>query len=252
MNSYLSFSRLLLLMKRKLVENAKGLGILAAVVFGSLMLISLMVAYRHGSMVNMIETYFPLELIVVGFSITSLSFNELNDKGNRCFYLMLPASSLEKLLSVFLLTSIFYVIANVVLYSFFAYITSIIAWSAFGIPVFHFNPFSYEHIQEIGTYFVCQSVFLLGAVMFRRHALLKTALSILLLILFIGFFSALVFKMAFYSELHHGISNFFIFNNSMHMGTYNFKGKFLEFIFRFIMAPFFWVVSYFQLKEKEG
>lgn len=122
-----------------------------------------------------------------GYVLTSAAFSELQSPDSASQLLTLPATTSEKLWSAWIITFL--------LYSFLAFSIlfglSFLMWATtellFGVPVnFNFMMEAVTPVDNALTYLLFNSIFLLGAVIFRGNNFLKTAFSILLFFLFIG------------------------------------------------------------------
>jgi hypothetical protein len=116
---------------------------------------------------------YTILLYTLGCALTSYIFSDVHDKHNAYRYLMLPASNLEKFLSRWLLTSVFYVLG----FTAFIYVLS-----CFGELIFngHFSlgigNISGDIWEANLGYLFFQPIILLGAIYFKDRVLLKTGL----------------------------------------------------------------------------
>ncbi|MCX7122512.1 MAG: hypothetical protein NTV32_02365 [Gammaproteobacteria bacterium] len=115
-----------------------------------------------------------IALFAGGILISSSAFKELHETGNRIHYLTLPCSSFSRYLSVWLLTGPLYFIFITSLYGVgvLAHVLSKNFW-AFGDPLSVF--------WTGGQYLIANTLFLLGAVFFKKLPLIKTLFILLLL-----------------------------------------------------------------------
>lgn len=122
--------------------------------------------------------FFPFSLMLGGFVLTSLSFWEFSKKASRQFYLSLPASNLEKLVSKWLLTAVFFSLVWLGAYQLFE------AFAQFYMSAQGFTmvPLAVTDLwvwRWIGLYIGLQSTFLLAAAAFSRFTLFKSLLVLL-------------------------------------------------------------------------
>jgi len=206
--------------------------------------------------------FYPLTLFIGGFIFTSLSFNELYQEQSRTFYLTIPASTLEKFISKMLITSVGYVIVSLILYFLFSLIVFSLTTLFFRLAHTIFNPFHQTNWLCIRIYLITQSIFLFGAVYFKKNSLIKTILSIfIILILYILFFNGIVFLIYKITSINNQIYfSFDLFNILFKKSTnlppiinnikniINYGNKI---IFWFLLAPLLWTVTFFHLKEIE-
>jgi hypothetical protein len=183
------------------------------------------------------EGYFPL-LYIGGFIVSSLAFNELHNPQLAHQYLMLPCSNLEKFLSKWVLSSIGYALALLIVYYLFLMLDIALHSLIFkqSIPPSHITQATLW--ISILKYIILQSVIFLGAISFKKHTLLKTALLLACLVLALFIFSAFV---SWIFLLDHSYGPIII-SNIMH-GLY--------FLFWVALAPVCLYVAYLKLTEYE-
>ena len=244
-----SIQRLFLLMKRHSVMNAKTWLIGLGAISGLLIVISVIQSYSMGiyqfSSLVSLGTIF---VFIAGFILTSATYNELHTPARAQFYLILPANTFEKLLSKWLLSSILFVLAAFVLLSGVLGVTTLLSSWLFKTDTVFFNPFTNDNIETMGQYIVVQSVFFLGALFFRKNNFIKTLLSIFVVLfglsILMGFLGWIILgEFNQVSDENLPESNFVFFTETL--------PQIAKFIFWWITAPFFLLVSYFKLKERE-
>lgn len=183
------------------------------------------------------SVYFAI-LYIGGFIITSSAFNDLHQYPKAYLSLMLPCSNLERFLSKWLLTSIGYALGVLIIYYLFSLISV-----AVNILLIHRTIYPLDILQPtlwigIGKYIILQSIVLLGAITFKRYALIKTALAIGCFFLALGFLSTIIAWIFF--------PNYFpawtLLSNAI-TGSY--------FFFWIILAPFCWYITYLRITEYE-
>ena len=123
-----------------------------------------------------------------GYLMTSRMFQELHDPAGGYVLLTLPASPLEKFLSAWLISAPMYTLAALITLMVAETGASGLASRLFDSQFHLFAPFE-EHVrQQVVTYFGIQSVFLLGAVVFRKNNFLKTVLAVVVINVVLGLF----------------------------------------------------------------
>jgi hypothetical protein len=245
-----NINRLYLLIQRQLIVNKKNLLIAFAACFGTILTVFLLTIY--GSGVVMYQPLIIISFVVIymgGFIFTSIGFNELHTPDKAYQYLTLPASTFEKLLSVWLLTSVIYVCLSLVFIAVIALIGNLFAIiigagtqgisSMMQIPLF----------TLVGIYLITQTLFLLGSCYFKKNNFLKTLLAIF------------VFGMAL--SIYASINGIVILHSfSINVNDQNISETFryfmgntfpfiMKLVFEFLVAPFFFVASYYVLKERQ-
>ena len=252
MNRYLKPARLWYLARNEIYLNYKTILISFGAIFGLLLIINVSSVTSYAEW-NFNHVFFPISLMVGGLITVSLAFSPLYDKRRGMSYLTLPASSLEKYLSRFLITSIGYLIAGTVIYILLSLLSAWITTSAFKMSHPIFNPFSRNSLFFMRLYIVCHSVMFFGAIYFRKNNLLKTLLSLFLLSLAISAVVAVYYRFVFHNHfVGFGLK---MVNNLEEVEPTQDFIKFItgssSVILYWIMAPFFWITGYLRFKETE-
>ncbi len=256
-NSFFDINRLKHLVLRQIFFNHKNLLIATAVVVGIVLFSGIvsMVFSDNSFNINELQGSIFRFFIIGGYIFTSIIFTELNAPHRGYLYLTLPASTFEKLMSAWLTTTIIYVMYSIIV----IYMINILFW-LFAVLVLSksiefINVFSIEMLKTYGVYMVTQSVFLLGAIYFRKSNFFKTLLTVFVciigIILFIGISAKLLFNSVSFNNMW--------FNDHFSKAKvehYKYVGDNVlkpigEFLFWGAMAPFFLTVAYFRLKERE-
>ncbi|MEO9966511.1 MAG: hypothetical protein ABJF11_12015 [Reichenbachiella sp.] len=190
---------------------------------------------------------YSFTLIVGGFVLTSLSFNDLSDSLKSQTYLSLPASIFEKFLSMWLMTSMGWI----VLYSFTYYLYTLVA-NPIGLFIDgnmkfeNFDPLSKHAVSTIKYYFVLQGVFLVGAAHFKGYVFPKTLFTIILIGLIVGLL------------MYFSMYDLMLESDECFSDSSSFEGMAIDRIwnmaawsFWWLLAPFCWVMTYLGLKDRE-
>ncbi len=199
---------------------------------------------------------FWFTLTLGGLIYTSKMFDEMNMPQSQQFYLTTPSSHLEKFVSKLSLSTVIFAVVTTVVFT----IASWIATSVFEMRVGHslssFNPFDGGNIDVIKSYLVLQSIFLLGAIAFRRNSFMKTVGTLFGLGFILSTFWT-VFGVGTFSEyINIGRDVSFNFSGMKQlpgtigesMETY---GNVMTWLFWLALAPVMWFITYFKLTEKE-
>lgn len=244
-----SLQRLFLLMKRHSIMNMKtwliGFGALSGVLIVSALLQSYTTGNFNAGSLSSTGISF---IFIAGYLITSMAYNEIHTPARGQFYLILPANIFEKLLSNWLLTSIVYVLIANVLLSLVLIIAGLLSSLIFSTSMEFYNPFTEAGFKNMGVYLVTQSVFFLGALYFRKNNMLKTLLSIFVIIVALGTIAGL-FGWIILGE-YNQINEESLPPQGLHFFTVNIP-QIARVLFWGLTAPFFLLVSYFKLKERE-
>lgn len=275
MNPSFDFGRWGLLVRQHWIENKKryllSIGAMAGILF--MWFFFVVISEDTEPMNAMVQrgTYFFL-LFIGGCFYASQFYRELGSRSKAINYLLLPSSSLEKLLVSLLyavvlyfitFTAIFYLVDVIMVtvvntihptytepgvngYIRKASVVNVFGWFGVtnGVPFF------------LSAYFAIQAAFLLGSVYFEKYSFVKTVISLFCIFLLIYLVNGFLLE----SMLPEGsylrdIGSFRVFNNEdgadylveLPNGVRDVIIGLVKYGFPF----FFWVVTYFRLKEKE-
>lgn len=246
-NNYFNPKRFFLTLKNEIIRNSKMYLTTLGAIAGIITAIDMLPGIITGSTINPTYMYLPI-LIPLGFIFSSIVFNEMHDPQKGLIFLTTPSSSLEKLISKLLITALLYV---VVMFLFFHLLT----WMLNGINIMFFGTdavsfsFSWEYAR---IYMIVQSIFIFASSYFKKNAFLKLLFAGFLLQIFFLFFSIINFRLFFnisdfthinFEDLDLSISDI----SDLATNTY-YAAKFL---FNWVMAPFFWFMTYLRITEKE-
>lgn len=179
-----SLRRLARLMRNDLLSAARP------ALYGTASLLGLTVIFylvihttriRSGPVADLV--IFGMCLIGGGLGMTSMAFQDMHHPLERNRYLMLPVSNLERILSRYLLTGPLFVAYAMVAFVLFDHVGKLLVALWLDRPDPLFNPFAPPMKWLVFSYLLAHAVTLVGALCFRRHALLKTILFLLLVIL---------------------------------------------------------------------
>jgi len=208
-------------------------------------------------------------IIVAGTFYAGRFFREIHSRSNGVAYFMIPATQLEKLTVGIVITSFYYFVMMIIAYiignllgTFFNNMLASVDF--IGLNIFHHIPLQWKLLTDSavvftmnqktidyyklfgmsGSLILIQSIFLLGSIYFKSNQTLKTFLSIIAFYFIIAILVILEIKL---------IMGDFTQNYSFSLNMYNLKDNFkiISQIFYYLLIPFFWVVSYFRLTEKQ-
>lgn len=260
-----SFSRLGKLIVKQLFENARLYIFSVLALFGLLSLIFLFYASASFPRYNEEETYimYLIGLFVSGSIFASMSFNMLGAKDKGIYWLSIPATHLEKLITTLFFNSILFT----AVYSLCFFIVKLIAVAVLSNytdthdATYKIISFGDHGFAEVSKYFLfgfvaVQSLYVLGSVYFPRYSFIITTV--------IG--SALIFVFGFYMvKIGHMVEkgHWELTKVISSVGEGPITGSHYEYVVApwvetalknfalFVWAPLFWVVSWFRLKEKQ-
>jgi hypothetical protein len=211
-------------------------------------------------------------LFLTGCLYASLIFSDLNEGATAIHFLLVPVSALEKLLCALLFSAVLFFISYtlifyVVDFTMVKVSNSLIETAAkrdhipaiaqHVINVFQAPPeqgdnfYLFFFILFIGV----QSAFLLGSVYFVKFNFIKTTVSVL--IMFVAFMFVVHKGMHLFMPPGNFYEPFSIYrvwqpdNTQVAIQLPVWISNILLFLFKYTLAPVFWVATYFRLKEKE-
>jgi hypothetical protein len=182
-NSF-SFTRLVQVIKRTYTLNKRTWGTGALVIIGALLLFWFFPVlfgrqpwhqFISGNLIQPALFFYT----AAGLFLTSAVFYELHSPDTAFLTLTLPATSFEKIASAWLITSILFTLVSALIYIALVVILHGFSMVYIGADV----PFSLYQLktsevgQTIMSYFGYQSIFLLGAIIFKKNNFLKTLLA---------------------------------------------------------------------------
>jgi hypothetical protein len=126
---------------------------------------------------------FGIYLNLAGLLLTGVAFQDLHHRLDRYRYLMLPVSSLERLLSRYLLTGPLFVLYATLAFAAFDVAGKQAVQMYWEIDLPLFSPFTGQTMWLIFFYMLAHSIMLIGAICFRAHAFLRTLLVLMALVL---------------------------------------------------------------------
>ena len=252
--------RFYLLIRNAVLLNRSAILLVSGALAGILLFLSAIDAFavcREG----LHQRLFLATLYLGGLIVTGRVFRELHDKVKGPVWLLIPASTLEKVASRIALSTILYVAGAMILYLVFSMISEVFNWILFSRHHALFKPFEAGVLKGAALYVALQAPFLVGAVYFRRHALSKTVLVllgysfVLFLVILLG--SWLIFGGLFHdmiSGLETYSSHPFFDSDTLWAGALGMGrvGLWVWRIFFWAVMPLTcWIVCYFRLKEAE-
>lgn len=240
-NSY-NPQRQLLFVRRQLALFQQPWLIAAGVVFGLLLIISILAAIYNPQQLYEIQGLYLAALLIGGLIFTSQIFKELHSPHRSYFFLTLPASTLEKLAGAWLLTSPIYILG----FTLISFIIFLISFLIGGIPF----SLSYFFNEELGgtitSYMVTQTIFLWGAVYFRKNNFLKTVLTLIGFILCLAAYVGLLVWLNFIAG-----GKMLITSEEVSPQFENIITLTSEIFSYAIFGPYMLLMSYFTLKERQ-
>ncbi len=237
-NQNFTLRRLGLLIRNDVVTHSRMIIITFATIF-AVLLIFWLIFSPHIILPNNNPVAYAWILFAGGLWLTSYSFKELHHPQRSYHFLTLPASQLEKVFSRLLLTTLIYMAATLILYSLFYFVVSVILFIKTGVFQWLFFPLQKNVMRWIGEYLVLQSIIFLGAVYFRKHAVIKTVAWVVL-------FSIVLFLYIIMLDYFFPIGIFSLYNHVL------FLQNILHFAVYVLLPVYCWILAYIRFTESEN
>lgn len=229
-----------------------------------------------------IVTYY-VGLFLTGSLYASLLFGDLANKPKAINFLSVPASQLEKVLCMALYCVLIYFVCYTVIF----YVVDFImlkVYNAVQLAKWEKAPFHtqgsvftpetianvfYRFEKDVNgnpfntltfillLFFAAQGAYALGSIYFPTYSFIKTTITLLLLILFFIFLCAKVLSPILPEGGFSGaLTEFNLLGPNKEWGWRviqlpSWTDEVFFGFFKFVIAPVFWLVTYFRLKEKE-
>jgi len=255
----LSLKRLGFLIKRDVFLGGRSLIITFITLFLIVVVLSMLNNLSRHSGFSHLSNFSGI-LFIAGYGITAGAFRDIHSKVRAYEWFMLPASLFEKFLARLIITSIGWAGLFIVLYGLASLLGESLNLAIFGYRHTLFNPLDGRVFYITLQYLITQSVFLFGAVYFKKNHFIKTLLGILLV--GIGFVVVLLFvwRIFFWGYLPGGIGGserrFIMELDWSTWGqrineTVKIVWIVLRVAYYVLFAPFFWLLTYFRIAETE-
>ncbi len=181
MNQTLSARRLWFLVRSDFFSGYRVTALFAGTAAGIALLISLSQISSVSQDPWFHRELFGYILFIWGIWTTSRAFGPLHNKTLRDAYLLLPASSLEKLLARLLAVTAGFLLSLLIFSTILSFAIECFNLLHFGNRRPFFDVLDPEVWNLIAVYMVVQSPYFLGAVWFRRASFLATSLTLVVL-----------------------------------------------------------------------
>ncbi len=268
MNQFFSLKRFSLLVVKHWADNRRRYHLSTVAIFGLLnaWFVFLMLSDSSPAMGQEVQQItFYLGLFATGTFYSSQYFRDLGSRERGSNFLLVPASTFEKLLCSILYSVVFFFLVYLGVYyladgllvalinashdSKIATVTNV-----FSVTIFPEN--SDFTISLVLFYFAVQAAFLLGSVFYSKYSFVKTIIT--------GFLAwFVIFCLLFFLYEHllppgeyfeGSVTSYRIYVDGVndHMVTIpRWMIDVIGFIGRYAIPPFLWVATYFRLKEKQ-
>lgn len=220
------------------------------ITFGVLFFVDLLLGSFVENTTLLYEHYnsYASTLLIGGFILSSLAFRDLGNPLKRYHYLTLPASTFEKFIGMWLLTSVGWIFLYTLTYTVYTVVVNPIGHLLFSHVTFQaFEPWGEFPRQAMKFYLVLQGIFLVGAVYFRGYVLPKTLFTLILFGVAVGTLTYFIMADVFLAD-HECTSEecSLLVEMEGHQAW-----KVAQGLFWWGLAPLCWVIAFLGLKEQE-
>ena len=245
--------RVFLLMQKTLYENIKFVIIGLSTIFTVFSVIIFFSQVNEERSWEYMEVFYLTGYFISGIFVSGMAFTNLRTKEKAMSYLILPASTFEKYLSEWILTTFGFTILYTLIFYLFNFILLLFGTSYSSPNILDLT--DSRIINGFQHYFIIQSLFLAGAATFKKVPIFYTGFTLFVLGLILSIFGlSLSYILKEILEAY----NVQDFEKTMdtHFYNYNFSdltiAKVPAYFYWYFMAPIFWIVGFFKLKEKEA
>ncbi len=264
MSNVFSLNRFLLLARGHFRKNLKAY-IVSSVVFAgvTLGLFYFIMSSKRMSMMSAGDQFAVYIMVIFGglFIFSASVFQPFQDRREGMFQLMLPASQLEKFLLAWTTSIIGYTVCAHGIFFLVRYgVLQYAAVTGYQVADF-FDNSRFEHFNGgaslvmVIVYFLVHAFALVGSLMFRKLSVLKTALSLLLVVVGYGAFIRTLFNVLFPQEATTtSLLPFTPVNVGIDESSYTvtFSGwPYAASAFAIFIIGLLWFTAYHKLCEKE-
>ncbi len=254
--------RLALLIRKQAVENYRFYLMTMALFIGVL---SCLYALNYPVLkygIGFQRAFFIASLLMSGCVFTNLIVKELHEKTKAIWFLMLPASALEKLLNIFFYAVVLFVPLHLLLF----YTVDFSFVSVYNAnhpanPAARVYDLSANSMDTKAAYFVfmvSQAIVLVGSIYFERYSLVKSVLGVFGFFFILFYLNRLVAGIMVAGEIANAVPfhDFTVITNEAAAEKITAQlpdsmEKAFGFAAKFLLTPFLWMVAYFKLKERE-
>lgn len=243
----LSFNRIKYLFSKYFIENWKK----DITNFLILFIISGFAGYN----LNNTSSIANFVLVIMILVYASSTFGMLSYKPKAMNYMLIPASSQEKLIVNIILVNIYYLGVLYISYiaGFFAGNSIYVLMHSGGYSLLPFKEYASIDYNVILGLLLIQSIFIFGSVYFKRKAFLKTILAIFCFGLFIAFIDGgLVYFLTENHSMTITTNQYYMDGTSTGMKRFiDEYGQILQIVWSIIFTLYFWVMSFIRFRETE-
>jgi hypothetical protein len=267
-NNVFNVRRMQLYLQKHFTDHYRFYGMGMLVIFGlmtGIALLMLLAAREPFRRMSELVPFYYIGLFFGGLLFTSRAFNELGSKEKGVDFLMLPASQFEKFITLFLVSSVGYLLFyHISCYLSFKIIesTQLAALNQKIERNYDFLDNPKEKVYIFYSYIMLQAAFLLGATYFHKYSFIKTVLSVFAFGFALWLINCVIVTLIFgFGNEFWKRSVPFVMVTKLEGGPVSWHTtlflipEWLQntylFIIKFVIAPVLWTIAYFRLKDQE-
>lgn len=202
-------------------------------------------------------TVYPIMLVLLGYIVSSFSFQEIHDSRAGIYELTSPGSILEKYVARILLTSVGWTLAVTVAYMLMTLVGAGLSTLVIGHSHGIFVPNSRAIWEIIGAYLVSQSIFVFGSIFFKKSAFLKTILMAVAFAIVFAIFFAIAGRVIYWGEFARILPSEAEINALIEafgptdLAVMERVARVFDYLNWTLVPVFFWLAGYVRLRETE-
>lgn len=243
-NRYFNFKRLLLQIRNDIARNYRTWLITLGAITGVLMAIDILPGIIAGRPYIPVIPFYVI-FMLIGFVFSSTMFSEIHDSQQGLVYFTIPASNLERVISKLLISNILYILVSFIYFVLFCLIIKEVNGMFFGLTGGEFS-FNWDLAR---IYFILQSIFVFAGAYFKNKAFIKLLFSLFVINIILSIYFTIGFHLIFPEALFEGTNYNFSLSRLPGLGIDIYR--YMNFIFNWVLAPYFWILTYFRIREKE-
>lgn len=246
MSDIFNLKRFCLLFKEQTSKNLKLFLMGAVLIFAVLLILDIISIIAVGQNQLNFDVRFGFYLFFIfpsAFLLSSNWFSYLSKSAPETGNLLLPVSSFERILVAFIINVIvFYLVYLLLVLS-----VEIILFQDFTVVQYVTHFFKYYTFYS--ALFLFQSLFLIGSLIFKKAAIIKTGFSIFVIMIILQLINNLTISIVFRDIPNLNYGDIF-FNHSSNLVPPVYYNTIMKSLL-YIGFPLVWVASYFKLNEKQ-
>lgn len=246
MSEIFNLKRFCLLFKEQTSKNLKLFLMGAVLIFAVLLILDIIsiIAVGHNQLKFDVRFGFYMFFIFPSaFLLSSNWFSYLGKRAPETGNLLLPVSAFERILVAFIINVIIFSLVYLLI----VLSVEIILFQDFAILYYVTHFFKYYTFYS--TLFLLQSLFLIGSLIFKKAAIIKTGFSIFVILIILQLINNLTISIVFRDIPNLNYGDIF-FNHSSNLVPPVYYNTIMKSLL-YIGFPLVWVASYFKLNEKQ-